>query len=62
MPPGSFPTPRPLPHSLAASSPPCRFVATWQLIAGKPGRREHVVLPVVLIGIGLPILVEGGAF
>jgi cadmium resistance protein CadD (predicted permease) len=39
-----------------------RFLATHPLIAGALDRWGHVLLPVVLIGIGLVILVEGGAF
>ncbi|GAA3390643.1 cadmium resistance transporter [Cryptosporangium minutisporangium] len=38
------------------------FLATRPLIAAALSRWGHVVLPVVLIGIGLAILVEGGAF
>ncbi|BFU43951.1 cadmium resistance transporter [Krasilnikovia sp. MM14-A1004] len=39
-----------------------RFFATRPVIAGALSRWGHIVLPVVLIGIGLLILVEGGAF
>ncbi|MCE0764847.1 cadmium resistance transporter [Pseudonocardia kujensis] len=39
-----------------------RFFATRPLIARALGRWGHIVLPVVLIGIGLVILIEGGAF
>lgn len=39
-----------------------RFFATRPLIARTLSRWGHVLLPVVLIGIGLLILVEGGAF
>jgi cadmium resistance protein CadD (predicted permease) len=39
-----------------------RFFATRPIIARGLSRWGHVVLPVVLIGIGLVILVEGGAF
>lgn len=39
-----------------------RFFATRPVIARALSRRGHIVLPVVLIGIGLLILVEGGAF
>ncbi|MEU5866540.1 cadmium resistance transporter [Nonomuraea sp. NPDC047529] len=39
-----------------------RFFATRPLVAGALSRWGHVLLPVVLIGIGLLILVEGGAF
>ncbi|GAA2777406.1 cadmium resistance transporter [Crossiella cryophila] len=39
-----------------------RYFATRPLIARALARWGHVVLPVVLIGIGLLILVEGGAF
>jgi cadmium resistance protein CadD (predicted permease) len=39
-----------------------RFLATRPAIARALARRGHVVLPVVLIGIGVLILVDGGAF
>ncbi|NMR20089.1 cadmium resistance transporter [Cellulomonas fimi] len=39
-----------------------RFVATRRPIAEVLERWEHVLFPVVLIGLGLVILVEGGAF
>jgi cadmium resistance protein CadD (predicted permease) len=39
-----------------------RFFATRPGVAGALSRWGHVLLPVVLIGIGLIILVEGGAF
>ncbi|HWS35638.1 MAG TPA: cadmium resistance transporter [Actinoplanes sp.] len=39
-----------------------RFFAARPVIAGVLSRWGHVLLPVVLIGIGLLILVEGGAF
>ncbi|WP_436531631.1 cadmium resistance transporter [Actinoplanes sp. HUAS TT8] len=39
-----------------------RFFATRPIIARALSRWGHVVLPVVLIGIGLLILAEGGAF
>ncbi|KOX23223.1 cadmium transporter [Saccharothrix sp. NRRL B-16348] len=39
-----------------------RFFATRPVIARALARWNHIVLPVVLIGIGLLILVEGGAF
>lgn len=39
-----------------------RFFATRPVIARGLSRWGHVVLPVVLIGIGVVILVEGGAF
>jgi cadmium resistance protein CadD (predicted permease) len=39
-----------------------RFLATRSLIARAVSRWGHIVLPVVLIGIGLLILIEGGAF
>jgi cadmium resistance transport/sequestration family protein len=39
-----------------------RFFATRPLIANALSRWGHIVLPVVLIGIGLLILIEGGAF
>jgi cadmium resistance protein CadD (predicted permease) len=37
-------------------------IAAYPPIAGVLERWEHVVLPVVLIGIGLAVLAEGGAF
>ncbi|QFU91977.1 cadmium resistance transporter [Amycolatopsis sp. YIM 10] len=39
-----------------------RFFAARRVVAGALARWGHVLLPVVLIGIGLLILVEGGAF
>jgi cadmium resistance protein CadD (predicted permease) len=39
-----------------------RYFATRPLIARTLSRWGHVLMPVVLIGIGLLILVEGGAF
>lgn len=39
-----------------------RFVATRRPIAEVLERWEHVLFPVVLIGLGLVILLEGGAF
>lgn len=39
-----------------------RFVATRKPIAEVLERWEHVLFPVVLIGLGIFILVEGGAF
>jgi cadmium resistance protein CadD (predicted permease) len=39
-----------------------RFFATRPVIAGALSRWGHIVLPVVLIGIGVLILVEGGVF
>jgi cadmium resistance protein CadD (predicted permease) len=39
-----------------------RYFATRQPIAKALSRWGHILLPVVLIGIGLLILVEGGAF
>ncbi|OLF10396.1 cadmium resistance transporter [Actinophytocola xanthii] len=39
-----------------------RFFATRPVVARALARRGHIVLPIVLIGIGLLILVEGGAF
>jgi cadmium resistance protein CadD (predicted permease) len=39
-----------------------RFLATRPIIARTLSRWGHILLPVVLIGIGLLILVEGGAF
>jgi cadmium resistance protein CadD (predicted permease) len=39
-----------------------RFFATRPVVARGLSRWGHVVLPLVLIGIGLVILVEGGAF
>jgi cadmium resistance protein CadD (predicted permease) len=39
-----------------------RFFATRPVIAEALSRWGHVLLPVVLIGIGLLILIEGGAF
>lgn len=39
-----------------------RFLATRPPVARALARWGHIILPVVLIGIGLLILVEGGAF
>ncbi|MET8088141.1 cadmium resistance transporter [Micromonospora sp. NPDC005237] len=39
-----------------------RFFATRPIIAKALSRWGHILLPVVLIGIGLLILIEGGAF
>lgn len=39
-----------------------RFFATRPLVAKTLSRFGHIVLPVVLVGIGLLILIEGGAF
>lgn len=39
-----------------------RFVATRRPIAAKLERWEHILFPLVLIGLGLVILIEGGAF
>jgi cadmium resistance protein CadD (predicted permease) len=39
-----------------------RFVATRPVVARALSRWGHILLPVVLIGIGLLILAEGGAF
>lgn len=39
-----------------------RYLATRPVIARALARWGHVVLPVVLVGIGVLILVEGGAF
>lgn len=39
-----------------------RFLATRPVIARALGRWGHVLLPVVLIGLGLVILADGGAF
>lgn len=38
------------------------FLATRPLVARALSRWGHLILPVVLIGIGLVILIEGGAF
>jgi cadmium resistance protein CadD (predicted permease) len=38
------------------------FLATRPLVAKTLSRWGHIILPVVLIGIGLVILIEGGAF
>jgi cadmium resistance protein CadD (predicted permease) len=38
------------------------FVATRPLIAKALSRWGHILMPVVLIGIGALILIEGGAF
>jgi cadmium resistance protein CadD (predicted permease) len=39
-----------------------RYFATRPVVAEALSRWGHIVLPVVLIGLGLLILVEGGAF
>lgn len=39
-----------------------RYVATRRAIAEVLERWEHVLFPIVLIGLGVVILVEGGAF
>lgn len=39
-----------------------RFVATRKPIAARLERWEHVLFPLVLVGLGLVILIEGGAF
>ncbi|MFI5916506.1 cadmium resistance transporter [Dactylosporangium sp. NPDC051541] len=39
-----------------------RYLATRPVIARALGRWGHMLMPIVLIGIGLLILVEGGAF
>ncbi|MBL7254435.1 cadmium resistance transporter [Paractinoplanes lichenicola] len=39
-----------------------RFFATRPIIARALSRWGHILLPIVLIGIGLLILIEGGAF
>jgi cadmium resistance protein CadD (predicted permease) len=39
-----------------------KYLATRPAVAGALSRWGHVLLPVVLIGLGLLILVEGGAF
>ncbi|GAA4585842.1 cadmium resistance transporter [Planotetraspora phitsanulokensis] len=39
-----------------------RFFATRPIVAGALSRWGHILLPVVLIGIGVLILIEGGAF
>lgn len=39
-----------------------RYLASRPLVAGSLARWDHIVLPVVLIGIGLLILIQGGAF
>ena len=39
-----------------------KFVATRRPIAEVQERWEHVLFPLVLIGLGVAILVEGGAF
>ncbi|WP_455644390.1 cadmium resistance transporter [Nocardia tengchongensis] len=39
-----------------------RLFASYPLVAKALSRWGHIVLPVVLIGIGLVILIEGGAF
>ena len=39
-----------------------RYLATRRLIAKALARWGHILLPVLLIGIGLVILISGGAF
>ncbi|GIF49442.1 hypothetical protein Afe04nite_39810 [Asanoa ferruginea] len=39
-----------------------RYLATRPVVARALSRWGHILLPVVLIGIGLLILIEGGAF
>ncbi|MGW2338601.1 cadmium resistance transporter [Streptomyces sp. NPDC001685] len=39
-----------------------RYLASRPVIAKAFSRWDHILLPVVLIGIGLLILIEGGAF
>ncbi|MEV0128585.1 cadmium resistance transporter [Dactylosporangium sp. NPDC050688] len=39
-----------------------RYFATRPLVARALSRWGHVLMPVVLVGIGLLILIEGGAF
>ena len=39
-----------------------RFIATRRPIAAVLERWEHILFPLVLIGLGLVILIEGGAF
>ncbi|WP_431963546.1 cadmium resistance transporter [Nocardia sp. bgisy134] len=39
-----------------------RLFASHPLIARSLSRWGHVIVPIVLIGLGLIILVEGGAF
>jgi cadmium resistance protein CadD (predicted permease) len=39
-----------------------RFLATRPITARALSRWGHVILPIVLVGIGVLILVEGGAF
>jgi cadmium resistance protein CadD (predicted permease) len=39
-----------------------RFFATRPLVARGLSRWGHILLPIVLIGIGLVILIEGHAF
>jgi cadmium resistance protein CadD (predicted permease) len=39
-----------------------KFVATRRPIAEVLERREHILFPIVLIGLGVAILVGGGAF
>ena len=39
-----------------------KFVATRKPIARALERWEHILFPVVLVGLGLVILIEGGAF
>ena len=39
-----------------------KFVATRRPIAEVLERWEHVLFPIVLIGLGVVILLEGGAF
>lgn len=39
-----------------------KFVATRKMIAEVLERWEHILFPLVLIGLGIVILIEGGAF
>ena len=39
-----------------------KFVATREPIAAVLERWEHILFPLVLIGLGLVILIQGGAF
>ena len=41
---------------------PAKFVATRRPIAEVLERWEHILFPIVLIGLGFFILVSGGAF
>lgn len=47
---------------LAALVVVARFLATRKPVARTLARWGHIILPVVLIGIGLRILIDGGAF